>query len=263
MIGTIRETWGAFINWGRTIWLTLPQHLSQITQGSKLLMIIWIFEPLIVIGIIYAVRGLMRMKEPNYGTSLFLFYASGFLPFYLFRQISTRQKSKLKRSNLLPGATMLDEQFAMVLFNVLLYVPLTVLIFYGMWLSGIDEARPASAVACAIPIALLVVLATGVSLINNVVNHFIPLWNFIYRICTRGLLFLSGVIYISDLMPLLVRAVVAANPLTHAIDWFRLGIYGRYPHNLLDKSYLMAWALIALFLGLVLERGLIRNMGRE
>jgi capsular polysaccharide transport system permease protein len=264
MGSAIRDFWTAFSNWRLVIWLALPQVLSQSTRGSKLLLIIRIFEPLIFIAVLYVARALFRMKEPNYGTSLFLFYASGFMPYYLFLRISTLTRTaRTGRGILLPSANSMDVYLATVLFEALLYLSITVLLFYGMWLWGIDQARPVSIVDCVLPISLLIVLATGMGMIVSVVGHFLPLWVFIYKVCTRGLIFLSGVIFIVDLLPIWFRDVVALNPLAHAIDWFRVGIYGRYPHNFLDKSYLIEWAFISLFLGFVLQRAFARTMDRR
>ena len=219
-----------------------------------------VLEPLIVISAFYAIRGVLKQNTPNYGTSLFLFYASGLLPYYVFMRISTRTRSAVgKPNNLLPGLSALDVYIATALLNAIIYISMLIMIFWGIWLYGIDDARPNSVVTCAAPVALFIMLGFGIGMINNVICRFVPLWGMLYQILTRGLVFLSGVILIVDLSPIWLRNWVVANPLSHGIEWFRLGIYGTYPHNSLDRSYLIEWAIIALFLGFVLDRATMRK----
>jgi len=260
MIAAARNSWAAFSNWRLMIWVALPQLLSRQTRGSKVMFILALLEPLIIVSLLYAVRGLLKQNTPNYGTSLFLFYASGLLPFYLFMRVSTRTRTALSRPNsLLPGISSLDVYIATVLLVTLINITMTLVIFYGMWLYGIDQARPVSIVTCAIPMGLLIVMGFGVGMINNVIIRYFPSWSMIYRILTRGLIFLSGVMLIADLTPLWLRNIVILNPLAHAIEWFRLGVYGTYPHNTLDRAYLIEWAVIALFLGFVIDRAAMRR----
>ena len=100
-------------------------------------------------------------------------------------------------------------------------------------------------------------------MINNVINRFMSFWNRLFGILTRGMIFLSGVIMIVDLQPLWLRTWSIVNPLSHGIEWFRLGVYGRYPHNSLDKAYLIEWALVALFLGMVVDRAALRKLDKR
>lgn len=254
----------AVANWGRLIWLSMIQLLSQYGRGSKVAFLISLAEPLIMVGGIYIFRGLLRANTPNYGTSLFLFYASGFLPFYLFLRTSSRARATSTGPRTrLPGLTALDIYIATITLNAVIWIAMIVAIFFCMWLYGIEQARPASIVDCALPVLLFIILGMGVGMINNVINRFISFWNRFYGILTRGLVFLSGVIMILDMQPLWLRAWSILNPLSHGVEWFRLGVYGRYPHNSLDKLYLVEWALIALFLGMVVDRAALRLLDKK
>jgi capsular polysaccharide transport system permease protein len=108
----------------------------------------------------------------------------------------------------------------------------------------------------------LTLLGAGLGLINLVIARFAPAWPMIIRIAMRGMLLLSGVIHIPDFFSPGVRAWLAWNPILHGIDWFRLGIYGRYPILLLDQFYLMKCAVILLFIGLVADRATLRYRTR-
>ena len=67
--------------------------------------------------------------------------------------------------------------------------------------------------------------------------------------------------YVPGMMPDWVRDLLLWNPILHAIDWFRAGFFGAYQPHWLDRSYLMLLAIMALLVGLGLERGLRRRLG--
>jgi capsular polysaccharide transport system permease protein len=262
MMIAVRESWVAFSNWRLMIWAALYQVLAKQARGSKMMFVLTVLEPLIVISAFYAIRGVLKQNTPNFGTSLFLFYASGLLPYYLFMRISSKTRAAVAKPNsLLPGLSALDVFIATALLNAIIYISMMILILWGIWLYGIDDARPASIVTCAAPVGLFIVLGFGVGMINNVISRFLPMWTMLYQIFTRGLVFLSGVIFIVDLAPIWLRKWMVVNPLSHGVEWFRLGVYGNYPHNSLDRSYLVEWAIIVLFLGFVLDRATMRKDG--
>lgn len=259
MLLTARDFWKAFRNWARVIWLAPPQILARATRGSKMMFLVYLLEPLLVIAVFYAIRAFLREGQPNYGTSLMLFYASGFMPYYLFIRISSRTRAaSTAPGSFMPGASVLDVYISTALLEALVNIATTVGLFYGMWLYGIHEARPVSMVSCATATVLLFLLGMGVGMINNVISGFMSFWPVVYRVVSRGLLFLSGVIVIVDLSPAWLREIMIVNPLSHGVDWYRVGVYGRYPDNSLDRSYLMEWTLIVLFLGFVLDRATLR-----
>ena len=252
----------ALSNWRRVIWLAMCQIFLGMSRKNALGLIFALAEPLIIISMVYAIRGLLKNNTPNYGSSLFLFYASGFFPYYLFLRLSSRTRSAGPERRL-PGLSSLDAYIAALLVNALIWITMIVGLFLGMWwISDIREIAYISISVCAAQIFLLILLALGVSMLNAAIIRYIPFWGFVYSIATRGLVFLSGILQIVDLQPIKIREYSILNPLSHAIEWFRLGIWDRYPHNSLDKDYLISWVVVCLFLGIVIDRASIRTMGR-
>lgn len=64
----------------------------------------------------------------------------------------------------------------------------------------------------------------------------------------------SGVIFMPDSLPDPYRGYVAINPLLHAMEWFRMGLYSNYRSATLDKAYLIDLSLVFLLVGLVITR---------
>ncbi|TAJ92139.1 MAG: hypothetical protein EPO10_09140 [Reyranella sp.] len=256
---------GALINWRRVVWLAMCQVMLGLSRRNRLGLIWALAEPLVAISLVYAVRGLLRMRGPEYGTSTFLFFATGFLPYYLFIRLSTRIRvARMGPGTSLPGVSSLDEYIATILVNAVIWITMIVVLFLGMWWVGdIEEVGFIDIPVSAVPLLLLIALATGIGLLNGAISRYIPFWVFIYSILTRGLLFLSGVLQIVDLQSLSIRQYAILNPLSHAIEWFRLGVWERYPHNSLDEDYLITWVVVCLFLGLVVDRASLRTLSRQ
>lgn len=255
------EVFVAVSRWRRTIWLAMCQIFQGL--GQKPLGLFWaLAEPLVAIAVVYAIRGVFRMNTPNYGTSLFLFFASGFLPYYLFIRLSTRTayvRGGAERR--LPGMSALDAYIANILVNALIWIGMLVAIFLGMmWIGGIPEIQHMDVFTSAVPILLLVLFAMGIGMLNIAIVRYLPFWLILFSFTTRGLVFLSGVMQIVDLQPPRIRQYSIINPLSHAIEWFRLGIWERYPHNSLDKNYLLTWVIVVLFLGIIVDRGTMRKV---
>ena len=254
----------AMSRWRRGIWTAMRQVLDTYTRGNGVLLLLILAEPISAITMLYVLRGSFKGSLPNYGTSLFLFYASGFLPYYLFMRVSSRARSsKLDPRWRPPGITVLDMYLATTALNALIWLAMTIVIFYSMYAYGIVQARPASIVDCIIPLAIFIVLGLGIGMLNNVLMRLFSMWGIFYAIAMRGLIFFSGVLYVADLAPMWIRKWIVWNPLLHGIEWFRVGVYGRYPHILLDKSYFIEFSLIALFVGLVLDRASVRALARS
>lgn len=254
----------ALVNWRRAIWLEMCQAMSALSRRNRLGLIWALAEPLVIISLLYAMRGILGARTPNYGTSLFLFFATGFLPYYLFLRLSTRIRfATMGAGQSLPGTSGLDQYLANILVNAVIWVFMIVVVFLGMWwIGGMQELAFTDISVCAVPILLLIALAIGVGMLNGAISRYIPFWYLIYSMTTRGLLFISGVLQIVDLQPASFRYYSILNPLSHAVEWFRLGVWERYPHNSLDKDYLITWVVVSLFLGMVVDRASLRVLSR-
>ena len=66
--------------------------------------------------------------------------------------------------------------------------------------------------------------------------------------------FVSGLFFSVDSMPVKVREILFYNPLCHVIELMRSGFSAGYADNFISLPYLAAVTLVALALGLLLER---------
>ena len=219
-----------------------------------------LLEPFAIVLIIIAFRSVFRGRLPAFGTSNALFYSTGIFAFYVYLRLSSRGRGQLHEPRQrLPRTTSLDYIIAGSLVEAALIIAMMIVWFASLWAYGIQEASPRRIVDCIVAVTLLGVLGIGVGLINAAISIRIIYWRMIsLRLTGRGLMFVSGVFFIVDFLPIFIRDIVVWIPLVHGIEWFRLGIYGSYPTFTLDRWYLVACAFGAFFIGIILHGSSIR-----
>jgi len=251
-----------FRNWYRAVGLAITYEWRRRSSRNQFGIgaLTTFAEPLLMIIFLVIFRVWLRDRLPRFGLSAAVFYASGILPFYLFQRLSSRGRlTKYEALQRLPRVTSTDQVVAQFCLDTCMYMAAFLLCFSALWLYGLDEARPWSLVDCAIPLVLLAALGIGVGLANSAISYFIPLWSWIWSRLSRMLIFTSGVFYIADLMQYRIREIIVWNPIIHAIDWFRIGLYGNYPDLILDRGYLISWTIGALLFGIVAHSGSLRR----
>jgi capsular polysaccharide transport system permease protein len=205
-------------------------------------------------------RVVIRNQVPIYGDSTAVFVSSGILPFYVYLRVSMRTRGvRYNAASRVPGASSTDYAIASALAEVVVMVATMVMWFAAMWAYGLDSAEPASIVNCLEPLTFLILLGFGIGLVNSAISQRFSLWTHIYAYMTYGLMFMSGVFFVVDLVPPHIREFMIWNPIAHGIEWFRLGIYGQYLVHTLDREYLVGCSATALFLGFVAHRATLRT----
>jgi capsular polysaccharide transport system permease protein len=249
----------AFSTWGSIILLLMIQHFNERFRRSRIGIVFAFTEPILVVITIVLFRLYIRIRLPDYGESLAVFISSGVLPYYVFLRVLLRLRAaRLEPAQRLPRVGTTDVILASTLAEAGLMFVIIVAWFTTLWLCGLDSAKPVSSADCVVPLFLFVALGVGIALVNSAITRLFQPWAFVFGRLTYGLMFLSGVFYVVDLLPLSMRNILVWNPLVHGVEWFRVGLYGRYPAVTLDREYLMIWTGCALLLGIVVHRGTLR-----
>ena len=159
----------------------------------------------------------------------------------------------------LPPVTSFDVIAARGLLEIVTDVTVAVILLAGFAAIGL-AAMPDDLWAPSIALLAIAALGCGFGFINAVVTVFFRSWERTYIQATRVLYFVSGIFYVPAMMPDWARDLLLWNPLLHAIDWFRAGFFASYQPHWLDRSYLVILAILALLVGLALQRGLRRRL---
>lgn len=241
---------------GRVVIALMLREMRLRSVHSRLSYLLALLEPILQLAMMMGIFSIIG-RRPDFGTSLLLFLGTGILPFFLFTHVSGRTTSAIRASGLvraLAPIQPLDIMVARALLETATLLVVAVLLFTVIYATGIPEALPIRPMLAIEGFAATALLAIGVGLINGVIGGFFRLWAVIYGVLSRSLIFLSGVFFVPDFMPPQIRYWLSWNPLLHGLEWFRSGFYLTYPTLTLDKTYLIGFGLVALLIGLALER---------
>ena len=218
---------------------------------------IWaLFEPLGAIMIL-GVGFSLLLTSPPLGTSFFLFYATGFLPFNIYQVQSLVVSRAIGYSKPLlfyPAVTWVDAVLARFILN-----GLTSVLIYYILMTSIMIATDTRTVLDLAPIVwstvLVMLLGLGVGVLNCALAGLFPTWDLIWSVITRPLFLMSGIFFLFDDMPQLAREILWWNPLIHVTGLVRRGLYPGYDAAYSSPIYVMALGLgVALLAGVGLMR---------
>ncbi len=214
---------------------------------------IWaIIEPVGMI-LILSLAFSVIVRSPSLGTSFILFYATGYLPFFLYVTTAEKVTNAFRFSRALltyPSVTWLDAVFARFTLNFL-----TGASTFSILMTGILAFVSTRVSLDLVPIVTAMVLASliglGVGLVNCLLIGFFPIWKSAWNIISRPLFIASGVLFVLEDMPPLVRDILWWNPLMHVTGLMRTGFYSTYYANYLSLSYAFGVALVLICIGLL------------
>jgi len=214
-----------------------------------------ILEPIGAILVLSLAFSLM-LRSPGLGTSFFLFYATGYLPFDLFQNISARTAGALNYSRPLlayPGVTWIDAVMARFILNTLTTGTVFCIITTGTLLL-VDTRTVLDIGPILTGMGLAACLGLGVGLMNCLLRGLYPVWGNIWGILNRPLFLASGVFFLYEDMPPFAQDILWWNPLLHVAGWVRTGFYPTYHASYVSLAYGYGIALVLIAFGLLLLR---------
>ncbi len=234
--------------------LTLRETRAR--YGNSKLGFFWaLFEPFAHITVFIGIFSALGRAIPL-GESMGLFILTGIVPWLLYSNTVNNvmaglssNKSLLGYPQVMPMDIIISRVIldAATLFIVMLLF-LAAFNYLGVRIEIDSFLQMFSAYG------LLVLLATGVGLINAAIVPIYPSYQSIYNAFSRPLYFISGVFFTADFLAPEVYAAIDFNPLIHLIEWFRSGFYPSFQSNLYDPEYAVAICVSIFTIGLVVER---------
>ena len=214
-----------------------------------------VLEPIAAV-LIMAVGFSLLLRNPPLGSNFFLFYASGFMPFFLYQQIANLVARSISFSRPLlfyPAVTWIDAVLARFILNALTGIMVS-LITIGTIIVMLETRTTLDAGPLVMAIVLTLLFGFGVGAVNCAISGLYPTWEIIWSIITRPLFLASGVLFIYEDMPSTIQNILWFNPLLHIVGIFREGIYPLYDAEYVSFAFVMAVALWLSVLGLLLLR---------
>lgn len=195
-------------------------------------------------------------RMPPLGTSFPLFYATGYVAFFFYLDISSAVSGAIRFNRPLlsfPRVTLLDTLIARFVLQLLTAGLVAILLLTSFTLYAHDQVRidPAPILQA---VALSSLLGLGIASVNSTLFLYSETWQRVFGVVNRPLFILSGILFLYEDLPRVGQQVLWWNPLVHVTALMRSGFYPVYNPNFVSPSYVAIVALIALMLGILLLR---------
>lgn len=211
-----------------------------------------VLEPIAAVALLTAIFS-MFFEHPPLGTSFALFYATGYLPFMLYSDLSSKVAHAVRYSRPLLGYPMVnwwDAMLARALLNSATHMVVFLVVIAGLHLlEGLRVSLDPVSVGLALLLAAL--LGASIGALNAFLFHIAPVWERIWSVVNRPMFILSGIMFLPDALPAPYGDWLWWNPLTQIIATMRMGFYDYYdPFHLHPGAVLLA-AMTCMLLALI------------
>ncbi|WBU59759.1 ABC transporter permease [Paracoccus albus] len=203
-----------------------------------------------IIGLTYIFSA--GFRTPPLGENFAVFYATGLLPFTMFRSVCARVEFSIRSSrNLLnfPRVTIFDVLISKFIMALITQAAISVIVLsYILYVFRPDTTFHIMQVLQSFSVAAL--LGFGIGVMNCAVKTKFPLWEMVWNFVSRPLLLISGVIILVESLPRPYSEWLLWNPLVHITGRMREAFYVDYVGSYTDLRFPLELALISTFIGL-------------
>ncbi|MEM9972603.1 MAG: ABC transporter permease [Pseudomonadota bacterium] len=225
---------------------------------------IWaIAEPIAAIALM-SLAFSVAFDAPLLGRSFVLFYATGYLPYMMVQDVSSKIGQAIRFSRPLfayPAITLADALIARWALNVVTHVAVFALILCGIEAIYVTGALYRLDVIVS-ALAMATALAFGIGTLNAALIAFVPVWERVWQIGTRPLFVISGIFFLMEILPAELRSAAWWNPLIHVTAEMRHGTYANYEAGFVSAPYVYAVALASACLGFLIFRAMRWDVGQ-
>lgn len=215
---------------------------------------IWaVLEPVAAIALL-AFAFSLAFRAPSLGISFPLFYATGYLPYMLFHDVSAKTAVAIRFSRPLlnfGAISWVDVLTARFLLNLFTHIIVGALVIGAMMIILNTRAAP-DMPTILIAVMMAAALAIGFGVINAFLFLAFPAWERVWMILTRPLFIISGVFFLFEDVPSEIRDVLWFNPLFHVTGQMRAGFYPTYSADYVSPVFAIGLGTVLLLLGLLL-----------
>lgn len=237
-------------------------HRDMLSRfGRTMLGYPWaVVAPLLTIATMSLLFTFMQRRAPI-GESFLLFFATGYIPYMVFRMTSLRGFGAFLSNAAVfqfPIVMPFDALLSRILLEFWTMIIASVIVFLVIWLLGFG-GLPVQVTPMLYAVGLLALLGFGVATLNACIEIYFVTWGRFYRVMMMLLFYTSGIFYIPDWLPYQVRDMVVWNPILHVVELFRTAFYPGYGSETFDARYLLSWAFGVVPVSMALERVVRRS----
>jgi len=221
--------------------------------GNKFGGYMWaVLDPVLHIMIFSTVFSAIA-RVPPLGRDFALFFATGYVTFYMYRSTSDQISSSVEANRSLLNYPVVRPYDA-ILGRIILQT--ATLFVVSMCIFGVLSLRTTIEKIDLAPILLAsllsICLGAGVGAANIVWFHLSSTYQQVWGIINRPAFIVSGVFYLPESIPHPFREILLWNPLVHIIGLFRTGFYPTYRASYVSMPYITGLAIFSIVFGLFL-----------
>lgn len=246
----------------RVVLALMIRDIHHRTASSRFGILGALVEPILQIMMLGLVLSIFNRGQPPLGTSLFFFYATGVIPFYLFLHIVNATMNLYTENHVLlrvPRIKRVDMVLANALAEFMVGGFTAIIIFSLFFLFGKGEGTD-NILQAILAYAAVGLFSLGIGLLGSIAQSFSSLFQRSWQTMQRAMYFMSGIFFIPTMMPDWAREILVWNPMLIGIEWFRSGFFQQYSPPWIDGRYMVTASLVLITLGLALERAFRRRI---
>ncbi len=240
---------------GRVLAALIMREMST-RYGRSVGGYIWaVLEPVGFIVILSVVFSQIS-RRPPLGDSFPMFYATGYMIFHFYRDISGVVSESIAVNRALltfPRVTLIDAVIARFTLQFITVFFVSCLVLGSLWIiTGHDLTLDVVALFQAVFFSSA--LGLGIGALNCVLFAYSPTWKRSFAIINRPMFLISGVFFLYEDLPFQAQQLLWWNPLIHVTALMRAAFYPIYEPLFVSFPYLMVASLTPLFFGILLLR---------
>lgn len=213
---------------------------------------LWPLTHLFILLTIYHVLG----RAAPYGDSLDIFFGSGLIPTLSFMYVSrfTALSLVINRPMLsFPAVQITDILFGRACLEMISACIMSALAFFALVALGVDP-MPLDPLQALIGYVMILICAGAVGIIIGMLAQLNKMFMTFYFLITIIVYITSGTLFVIADAPAVIQNVLRWSPVVQGVEWMRVAVLPGYPTQVLNKPYLVVFTLVALFVGLGMER---------
>jgi capsular polysaccharide transport system permease protein len=240
---------------GRVLLALMLRDVKTRFFGTPVGFVIVTAFPLFNIFIVLAINTVAGRAAP-YGDSAAVWYGAGLVPFMAFQYMSRYTVLGIVLNRPLVGfpvVKIIDVLLARGIVEVLNAGVVTLAAMLTFALMGVDF-MPSDPVQAVYAMGASMLLGLGFGIVNGVIAGLVVFWATGYGLFGIVMWILSGVVLSPEALPETAQYWLSFNPALQGVVWMRSAYYEGYGEHILDRGYMLEFAVASLFVGLLLAR---------
>lgn len=234
----------------------MVQSILQHQRKSKLGYLWELFDPMIEVGVWFAIFTFLGGPRVIYDMNLFLFLSTGIVGIFFFQKIAAEVPGAFKRFRgfaRFPSLNQTDTLIAGALLEAVV-MTLVAAILWSVIIIGGFGFSPANPVGVIAALACLAALGLGFGWFNAMVLIFLPVYGKFLPIFKRIIFITSGAIFPMDHIPPAVFQYIKWNPVYQGLDLVRSEWSFTHESTTSSDGYVLICAACLLLFGMILQK---------